>query len=145
MQTDRFGSTTEHQRLYGSQAIVDGEIFGYTLDKDSCTATNMSATSDPDTMYFHQAMREPDAEHFLNAAKDEFQQLLDDGMIEIVRREDVPAGHRLFSAVWAMKRKRRVRTRAVYKYKARLNFDGSQQRPGDYDQTYAPVAGWESI
>jgi hypothetical protein len=36
--------------------------------------------------------------------------------------------------------------REVYKYKARLNVDGSQMQPGrDYDLTYAPVASWESI
>jgi hypothetical protein len=34
----------------------------------------------------------------------------------------------------------------VYKYKARLNLDGSQMHPGkDYDMTYAPVASWESV
>jgi hypothetical protein len=45
-----------------------------------------------------------------------------------------------------MKRKRRVKTREVYKWKARLAFDGSRQVEGvHYDQTYAPVASWETI
>jgi len=44
-----------------------------------------------------------------------------------------------------MKRKRKVRTRQIYKRKARLNFDGSKQKKGDYDQTFAPVASWESV
>jgi len=45
-----------------------------------------------------------------------------------------------------MRRKRRVMSREVYKWKARLNLDGSKQREGEhYDHTYAPVASWESI
>ena len=84
---------------------VEGEIFGSSR-KSGGTITSMSATSDPDTMYFHQAMKEKDADKFLDAAKTEFQQLLDDGTFEIVRKGDVPAGHKLFPAVWAMKRSR---------------------------------------
>jgi hypothetical protein len=60
--------------------------------------------------------------------------------------QDLHLNQRLFSAVWSMKRKRRVTTREVYKHKARLNLDGSQMQPGKgYDLTYAPVATWESI
>ena len=34
----------------------------------------------------------------------------------------------------------------IYKWKVRLNFDGSKQKEGiHYDQTYAPVASWETI
>jgi hypothetical protein len=104
------------------------------------------AASDPDTMYFHQAMQQNDAVEFLNAAHKEFQSLLDREVIEIIPANLVPTGMRLFSAVWSMKRKRQVKTREVYKHKARLNLDGSQMQPGkDYDLTYAPVATWESI
>jgi len=44
-----------------------------------------------------------------------------------------------------MKRKRKVHTREVHKRKARLKFDGSKQKKGDYDQTFAPAASWESV
>ena len=45
-----------------------------------------------------------------------------------------------------MKRKRDIRTRHIKKYKARLNIDGSRMKYGQhYDQTYAPVASWNSI
>jgi hypothetical protein len=47
---------------------------------------------------------------------------------------------RIFSAVWA------TTSHEVYKYKARLNLDGSQMHPGkDYGMSYAPVASWESV
>ena len=45
-----------------------------------------------------------------------------------------------------MKRKRYIKTREVYKWKARLNVDGSRMlHKRDYDQTYAPVASWNII
>lgn len=45
-----------------------------------------------------------------------------------------------------MRRKRDIKTRAIKKYKARLNVDGSRMKHGvDYDDTYAPVAKWSTI
>jgi hypothetical protein len=42
-----------------------------------------------------------------------------------------------------MKRKRRISTREVYKWKARLTVDGSKQRYGiHYDETNSPVVTW---
>jgi hypothetical protein len=82
----------------------------------------------------------------MNAARLEFQTLLDRNIVEILPAYKVPGGMRVFSTVWAMKRKRRVKTQEVYKYKARLNLDGSQMKLSkDYDLTYAPVASWESV
>jgi hypothetical protein len=40
-----------------------------------------SATSDPDTMYYHQAMKQPDREKFIQAARDEFDSLLRQGVM----------------------------------------------------------------
>jgi len=96
-------------------------------------------------MCFHQAMREPDAPEFLKAAQEEFEKHLKDGTFEIIPRSEVPEGFKLFPAVWAMKRKQKVRTREICKRKARLNFDGSKQKKGDCDQTFAPAASWESV
>ena len=45
-----------------------------------------------------------------------------------------------------MKRKRRVGTGEVYKWKARLCVDGSSQTKNvDYWETYSPVVSWESV
>jgi hypothetical protein len=42
-----------------------------------------------------------------------------------------------------MKRKRRIATREVYKWKARINIDGSKQVYGvHYNETYSPVVAW---
>ena len=109
------------------------------------TITSMAASSDPDTMCCHQAVQEPDAPQFPKAAQEEFPKHLDDGTLKIIPLSDIPEGFRLFPAAWAMKRKRKVRTREAHKRKARLNFDGSKQKKEDYDQTFAPVASWESV
>ena len=64
----------------------------------------------------------------------------------IFPRSSVPEGAPVLPSVWAMRRKRRIDTREVYKWKARLNVDGSKQVAGrDYGQMYAPVASWSSI
>ena len=45
-----------------------------------------------------------------------------------------------------MKRKRDVKSRKVKKHKARLNIDGSRMQHGKHcEQTYAPVASWNSM
>jgi hypothetical protein len=70
----------------------------------------------------------------------EFQDLFQHGVLEIVPVFLVPERMKVFSAVRSMRRKCRVRTREVYKYKARLNLDGSQMQPGrDYDLTTQSV------
>ena len=104
------------------------------------------ATSDPDTMYHHEAMREPDKEHFKQAMVKEVKDQMDNGNFSIVHVSQVPKDKTILPAVWQMKRKRDIKTRKVKKYKARLNIDGSRMQKGiHYDQTYAPVASWKSI
>jgi hypothetical protein len=106
----------------------------------------MGATSDPDIMYFRQAMKRADANNIMDAAHKEFPDLLRGGAIEIVPAFLVPEGMKVFSAVWSMRRKRRIRTREVYKCNARPNLDCSQMQQGrDYDLTNAAVASWESV
>ena len=45
-----------------------------------------------------------------------------------------------------MQRKQDIKTREVYKHKARLNIHGGQQIKGvHYDETYSPVMQWASV
>jgi len=68
------------------------------------------------------------------------------GNFSLILRSKVPKGATILPAVWQMKRKCRIQTQEVYKWKARLNIDGSCQVKGrDYWDTYAPVATWGSI
>ena len=71
---------------------------------------------------------------------------MQNGNYTIVPLAKVPKGKTILPAVWQMKRKRDIKTRAVKKWKARLNIDGSRIRKGiHYEQSYAPVASWNSI
>jgi hypothetical protein len=101
------------------------------------------ASSDPDTMYYHEAMKAPDAAQFCEAMQKEMEDRTSRGHWEIMRREDLAADARVLPAVWSMKRKHRISTQEVYRWKARLTIDGSKQLHGvDYDQTYSPVVTW---
>ena len=45
-----------------------------------------------------------------------------------------------------MRRKRDAKDGSIKKYKARLNIDGSRMKRGEhYDETYSPVASWNSV
>ncbi len=80
-------------------------------------------SSDPDTMYHHQAMREPDR-----------------------NKLEMPSGVTLPSSVWQMKRKRKPSTGEISKYKARLKANGTEEVQGvHYKEIYAPVVGWATI
>jgi hypothetical protein len=102
--------------------------------------------SDPDTMHYRQAMRVDDAQEFEMAMLDEVNAHTSKGHWELWEKSKVPANQKVLSAVWAFKRKRRIETREVYKYKARINAHGGQQTHGvNYWETHSPVVNWYSI
>ncbi len=102
--------------------------------------------SDPDTPYYRQAMKEPDRARFEKGMKKEIDNQFANGNFTVVHRSEVPPDQTVLPTVWQMKRKQDVRTGEIKKYKTRLNIDGSRMRHGEqYDQTYSPVASWNSV
>ena len=78
------------------------------------------------------------------------QKEIDDRMrdknFSVILKSELPQGATVLPAVWQLRRKRDIKTRKIKKYKARLNIDGSRMQKGvHYDQSYAPVASWNSI
>jgi Reverse transcriptase (RNA-dependent DNA polymerase) len=68
------------------------------------------------------------------------------GNFATIKRSELPEGAHILPSVWQMKRKSRIATGEVYKWKARCNINGSKHiQDVDYDQTHSPVAGWASI
>ena len=61
------------------------------------------ASADPDTMYLHEAMREPDKKEFMTAMEKEMADHMQHW--ELVLRSTVPEGVKVFQSVWQMKRK----------------------------------------
>ena len=95
---------------------------------------------DPDTLSFRDAMQQPDRDRFITAMDEEIKTQEERKHWVLWRKKDVPKGHPICRGVWSMRRKRRILTGEVYKYKSRLTFDGSQQIEGvNYWNTYAPV------
>ena len=104
------------------------------------------ATSDPDTLYLHEAMREPDKDKFIEAMVKEIRGQEENGNWIVRPRKEIPNDAIVLPAVWAFRRKRRITTQEVYKWKARLNLDGSKMIAGyHYDDTYSPLASWSII
>ena len=85
------------------------------------------ASTDPDTMYYHQAMREPDKEKFKEAIMKECEDHFRESNYKLVEIKDVPKDAPLLSSVWQMKRKRKPSTGEISKYKARRS---SLLKPG---------------
>ena len=105
-----------------------------------------ATAADEDTMYLHQARKEEDWKEFHKAMIKELQDHTNGGHWKVIRKDEVPAGQKIMRGVWSMKRKRRVGTGEVYRWKARLCIDGSSQQKGvNYWDTYSPVVSWETV
>ena len=105
-----------------------------------------AATMNPDILYWDQAMKAHDRDKFLEAVKVELDGHEQMGNYEPIPIEEVPKGMKLLDMVWSMRRKRRIKTQEVYKWKARLNVHGGQQEHGvHYWDTYAPVVTWQTV
>ena len=102
--------------------------------------------SDPDTMYMHQAMCQPDKEQFQKAMQEEINAHTENKHWEIIPQDQVPEGVKVLPSVGAMKRKRRISTGEVYKWKARLNLHGGKQEHSiNYWETYSATLAWTTI
>jgi hypothetical protein len=99
-----------------------------------------------DIMYFHQAMRQPDAPEFVKAVIKEVEVHIKDKHWVLVKRDEVPPDIDVLLAIWAMRRKHNLMTNEIKGHKARLNIhDGKQVYCVNYYETYAPVVTWFAI
>jgi hypothetical protein len=135
-----------------TQSDVIGEIFAHQAMFPDHEHDHIDpflaykAVSDPDTLYYHQAMKEPDRKEFESGMEKEIKDQFENGNFTVIRKSEVPDGHTILPAVWQMRRKRDARTGEIKKYKARLNIDGSRMKYGEhYNETYSPVASWNSV
>ena len=95
---------------------------------------------------YHEAMRAPDKAQFVDALQKEWHDQLANGNFSNCKKNDVPKDVDVLPGVWALRRKRDIRTRVLKKHKARWNVDGSKKIKGQhYDETYAPIARWTAI
>jgi len=97
-------------------------------------------------MYLHQALVQPDRQEFIKAMVKEIQTHQDRKHWAVTPIEKVPKGTKILDSIWAMRRKRKIGTGKISKYKARLSAHGGQQEYGiNYWETFAPVVQWTTI
>jgi len=105
-----------------------------------------AASSNPDILHLQDAMKADDHKKFKKAMAEEVKSHEDNDHWELIKRDQVPHDTPILPAVWAFRRKRRIATQEIYKWKARLNLHGGKQELGvNYWETYSPVVGWPTI
>jgi hypothetical protein len=102
-------------------------------------ATNIGS----DTLNYGEMLASEDRQKFAEAMQVEINGVRD--MLEVVQRQDIPAGIKPLPAIWAFKRKR-LPDWTILKWKARINVHGGRQQQGiNYWETYAPVVNWTTV
>jgi hypothetical protein len=116
----------------------------------------LASKGDPDTLMFHEVMRDEDRNKFVDAMGTEITQLEDRGTWTLVPRSkalETLAAEKdgkqktIKPGTWTFKRKRYPDGR-VKKFKARYCYRGDLDQEGvdfDADETYAPVVQWSTI
>ena len=147
--TERLVESREQQVQGIVSLFVEWEVFhdeSNEIQEKMDNPIAFLASTNPDVMYLDQAMKEPDRPEFEKAMVKEVSTHTKNGNWEIIKLSDVPKGTKVLPSVWAMRRKRRIETGEVYKWKARLNIHGGKQELGiNYWDTYAPVIAWTTI
>ena len=118
----------------------------YAIQKGIENPMAFTAIDNPDILYWDQAMKAHDRDKFMEAVRVELDGHEKMGNYEPIPLNKVPKGTKLLDMVWSMRRKRKIKTQEVYKWKARLNVHGGQQVHGvHYWDTYAPVVTWQTV
>jgi hypothetical protein len=146
--TTRMLESIQQRDMHTVPVVLQAAVYdnqSHTIIDDVNPFCLLSKT-DGDTMYWDTAMRQHDKEDFIKAAIDEVKSHQENGHWKAIPKGEVPEGIKVLDAVWSMKRKRRLMTGEIYKWKARLNIHGGQQEYGvNYWETYAPVVTWAAI
>ena len=79
----------------------------YAIQKSMENPMAFAATTNPDILYWDQAMRAPDRDKFIEAVHHELDGHEKMGNYEPVPLNEVPAGTKLLDMVWSMRRKRK--------------------------------------
>ncbi len=77
------------------------EVYDYQDEDKWCEMDLLAfkASTDPDTTYHHQAIREPDRNKFLEAMQDECTAHYKEGTYKLIKKADMPSGVPLLSSV----------------------------------------------
>ena len=91
-------------------------------------------------------MKEPHWKEFITAMMKEVTYHMDNGKYSIKPKSHVTTVATILLGVCQMNIKQDIKTRAIKKWKERLNIDGYRTKKWiHYEQTYAHVASWNSM
>ena len=128
------------------EAVAEAPNKHLRINKGITNPIAFASSADPDIMYLDKAMRQPDKHKFIKAMVSKFDLHSVGAHWRLVPKTAIQSWNKLVPAVWAMRRKRRIDTREVYKWKARLNMhSGKMTRGVHYDETHSPVVRWSTI
>jgi hypothetical protein len=94
---------------YDQQMIAEEQIAYQTSDPIAFASSN-----DPDTMYYHQAMRQPDRDEFVKAIIKEVNGHIEGDHWEMIPLDEVPKGTKVLDAVWGSSRHMAVGAHGPY-------------------------------
>ena len=140
--TDRMREAMEQRAFASTLAVIEDS----EPETETVHPLCLLSTVNKDTMYFHEAIKQPDAPQFVDAIIKEINDHVNRKHWQLVPRDHVPPNQPILPSVWSMKRKRNLITKQVYKWKARLNIHGGKQQYGvNYTETFSPVVNWITI
>ena len=103
------------------------------------------ASSDPDTMYYHEALQQHDRKEFIKVMYKEIADHVNRRHWKVIPLKNVPKHKKPLPLVWSMKRKSNP-VGEIIKWKARLCAGGHKSIDQvDYWGTYSPVVSWSSV
>ena len=88
----------------------------YAIQKAMENPMAFAAMTNPDILYWDQAMKAPDRDKFIEAVRIELDGHEKMGNYEPIPLSEVPAATKLLDMVWSMRRKRRIKTQEVYQW-----------------------------
>ena len=114
MMTSELEHPTEHFVAYEALAMPQYQHQHDLDDPITYLASTSKKSSDPDTMYLHQALNQPDKRKFVKAMQKEVTDQFTKKHWVIVKKSDVPQGSTILPGVWSCKCKRRIATGEPY-------------------------------
>jgi hypothetical protein len=130
------------ERLQMSSVLPKLQSFVSTTNYPSPVLANAASIADPDTMYLHEALKQPDKEKFLEAMVKEIDNHTSRGHWRLTTEREMREQGYIYkpiAAIWSFKHKRNP-FGEIIKYKARLCCHGGQTVKGvHYEETFSPV------
>ena len=106
----------------------------------------LTATDNPDILYWDQAIKAHDCDKFFKAVMVELDRHEKNGQLRAHTAGQGTKRYNVDRYVWSMQRKQRIKTEEVHRWKAHLNVHGGQQvHSVHYWDTYAPVVTWQTV